>query len=318
MEQAAVGQPIKRLGIWFFPVYLPGNNLPEIATGRGAGLAIDELPAASVPFLRVTNPTDKPILLPEGEQLIGGNQDRVLNTSVLVPPATDLEIPVSCIERGRWGGRGRFARPPFSAPAPPVRESGPPPPRRVFEHGQTYSPRRTRRAKSQSVSSSVVGGGVHRSDQGAVWRSIDEELALRGVRSQTGAARDADQALERDRKRAESIGDLIRRGPLPGQCGVVAAHGRRITATDIFGVPELLAPHWEGLIRSYLAERPTAEGRPSATGALSMINSLVRKPTAETQGVGLGVELHRQSPRSVSQALLLDGAVVHAFGFRLD
>ena len=38
LETAAVGRPINRLGISLFPVYLPGNTLPGIATGPSSGI----------------------------------------------------------------------------------------------------------------------------------------------------------------------------------------------------------------------------------------------------------------------------------------
>ena len=43
------------------------------------GFAIDELADASVPNLTAVNPTDRPILLVEGEQFVGGDQNRTLN-----------------------------------------------------------------------------------------------------------------------------------------------------------------------------------------------------------------------------------------------
>lgn len=42
------------------------------------------------------------VLLLDGEELRGGLQNRVVNKSILVPAHTELEIPVSCVERGRW------------------------------------------------------------------------------------------------------------------------------------------------------------------------------------------------------------------------
>ena len=291
LERAAVGRPITRLGISLFPVYLPGNDLPEIATGRGSGLVIEELPASTVPFLGVTNATTRAVLIPEGEQLIGGLQDRVLNTTVLVAPSTHLDIPVSCLEQGRWGNR------------------------RAFEHGRAYAPRRTRRAKNASVSDAVRRDGSRRSDQAAVWNSIDRELARRGVNSPTRAVRDADQFLRHDRRRADTIERLVSRGPLPGQSGVVVTHGRRVVAVDVFGNHDLLVPHWEGLIRSYLAERPTSDGYPSATRALSVISRLGKAPAVENPGLGLGVDVHVNEGRIVGQALTLGGAVVHASAF---
>ncbi len=293
LERAAVGRPITRLGISLFPVYLLGNDLPEIATGPNSGLVIEELQASRVPSLEVANPTKHPILVPEGEQLIGGLQDRVLNTSVLVAPSTHLDIPVSCLEQGRWGARREFA------------------------HGRAFAPRRTRRAKNASVADSVRREGSRGSDQAAVWNVIDQELAHLGVDSGTRAVRDAEQFLRRDRQRAHTIRRLARRGPLPGQCGVVVAHGRRVVAIEVFGNQDLLLPHWEGLVRSHLLERPTANGHPSATLALHRIGRFARAAAMANRGVGLGSELHVNDRRTVGQALIHQGAVVHASAFMI-
>ena len=99
LETVAIGSPITRLGVSFFPVYLTANGLPPIATGEASGLVIDELDEASVGTLRVRNPGDKAVLVVEGEHFIGGKQNRALNATVLVPAKADLEIPVSCLER---------------------------------------------------------------------------------------------------------------------------------------------------------------------------------------------------------------------------
>ena len=293
LARAAVGRPITRLGISLFPVYLPGNDLPDIATGPNSGLIIEELPASTVPFLQVTNPTNRPVLIPEGEQLVGGLQDRVLNTSVLVAPSSHLDLPVSCLEQGRWGDRREFGR------------------------GRAFAPRRTRRAKNASVADSVRQGGSRRSDQAAVWNTIDRELAHLGVDSRTRAVRDAERYLSRDRQRAHTVRRLVRRGPLPGQCGVVVAHGRRVVAIEVFGNHDLLVPHWEGLVRSHLMERPTARGHPSATRTLHRIRRFAEVPAVESPGVGLGTELHVKDRRTVGQALTHRGAIVHASGFMI-
>ena len=293
LERAAVGRPITRLGISLFPVYLPENDLPEIATGPNSGLVVEELPASRVPSLQVTNPTNRLVLVPEGEQLIGGLQDRVLNTSVLVAPSTHVDIPVSCLEQGRWGDRREFAR------------------------GRAFAPRRTRRAKNASVADAVRREGSRRSDQAAVWNTIDQELAHLRVHSSTQAARDAEQFLRRDRQRAHTIRRLARRGPLPGQCGAVVAHCRRVVAIEVFGSHDLLVPHWEGLVRSHLMERPTADGHPSATLALHRMGRFAKAPTVVNDGVGIGTELHVNHRRTVGQSLIHDGAVAHASAFMI-
>jgi hypothetical protein len=55
-----------------------------------------------VPTLRLTSAADRPVLLLDGEELIGAKQNRVLNTTVLVAAHSRLTIPVSCVEQGRW------------------------------------------------------------------------------------------------------------------------------------------------------------------------------------------------------------------------
>ena len=55
----------------------------------------------------------------DGEELIGAKQNRILNTTVLVAAHTEVTIPVSCVEQGRWGYRGRQFRPGDARSTPP-------------------------------------------------------------------------------------------------------------------------------------------------------------------------------------------------------
>ena len=55
--------------------------------------------------LIVVNPTDNSVLLYEGEEVLGAQQNRTFDISVLVPAGSKLTVPVSCVERGRWGYR---------------------------------------------------------------------------------------------------------------------------------------------------------------------------------------------------------------------
>ena len=66
---------------------------------------MNELDPPEVPQLAVTNLSDLPVLLVEGEMLVGGDQNRTMNVTVLCPPRTRTVVPVSCVEAGRWGAR---------------------------------------------------------------------------------------------------------------------------------------------------------------------------------------------------------------------
>lgn len=293
LETVAVGWPITRLGVSFFPVYMENRGLPAIDTGEAAaGLVVDELVEPSVNALRVRNPGDKPVLIVEGEHFLGGKQNRAINVTVLVPSQQDLKIPVSCLEQGRWGRRR------------PVRRD------------VAYSPTNVRAAKEAGVAASMRRSGSREGNQGAVWHEVSQMLNRADVRSATGAAAEMHRAAHHSRpSRAASIEKLVALGPLSGQCGIVVSHGRWVTAMDLFGAPNLLAAHWGALVRSHFLEPAVPRGNPSATAVLAVVRRFAWARAQEAPAVGLGVEHRVANDRFTGHALTLDGAVLHAAFF---
>src|ERR1043165_1664745 len=53
----------------------------------------------SGPEPKVSNRADRPVLLLDGEELIGARQNRVLNTSILLKERSETVVPVSCTEQ---------------------------------------------------------------------------------------------------------------------------------------------------------------------------------------------------------------------------
>lgn len=294
LERASIGRPLTRGGVSFFPIYLHGGSEIEIAP-RPADVQITEQGHAEVPTITVTNPGRLPTLLVEGETVTGGQQNRVLNVSVLVPGGATINVPVSCVEAGRWeGGRSRF------------------------ERGQTFAPRRVRRVKNATVSESIRREDRKYSDQGAVWGTIDFELDRLNVHSSTRALHASEMTFEADHRLADAVEELTELGPLPGQCGIVIGHGRRIVSVEVFATPELLAANWSALVRAAMLDLPGhIEGRPSVSRALRFVNKLATAQGTASAGVGLGEELHVRTSRLVGQALTLDGVIVHASAFAL-
>ena len=288
LEIAAVGSPITRLGVSFFPVYLQDNPLPAIDTGDSSGLIVSEFDVATVGKLQVTNPTAKPILIVEGEHFTGGKQNRTINATVLVPAGSRLDIPVSCLEQGRWGRH------------------------RAWRRAEAFAPESIRKRKRASVNRSFSVNRNRMSDQHGIWNDISAMMLREGVASATGAAEDLEESYRRHHSRRKTVEALVERGPLPGQCGVVVAHGRDVTAMDLFGAPHLLRKHWGALVRSHFIENRPSTGRPSATRALRNIRRLGTSPAKTAPGVGLGCE-HRVTARCLTgQALVLNDALIHA------
>lgn len=294
LVHAAVGAPITRLGVSLFPVHLFQPLPTPVVTGVPGAVEITEADAESVPTLAVTSLVDDPVLLVEGETLAGGLQQRTLNVSVLVPPRSRLDVPVSCVEASRWGGS------------------------RDFEGVSGQTSRRVRRAKAASVSRSVRETGQKRSDQMAVWASVDHELDRLGVDSPTRNFAASDELFADSGRLADTLDELVGLGPLPGQCGVVVAHGSRVVAAEVYANRDLLAAQWQNLVRAALLDAPDRpSGRPSAGRALRFLRRLATGDGVETAGVGLGRERHVEAKRLVGQVLSLDDALVHASAFAL-
>ena len=124
-------EPVTHSALAVIPLLAPNLDDPDWLTldallppspprgeGRVRGEAharVTELSeASSVPFLQVANGAERPLLLLDGEELIGAKQNRILNTTVLVAAHTEVTIPVSEL---RGAGALGLPRP----PAPPGR-----------------------------------------------------------------------------------------------------------------------------------------------------------------------------------------------------
>src|SRR6476619_1815106 len=116
-----VGSPVAHEALTVFPLFEDAGKsinylLAERALAQGT-VTVEELTeSGSVPTLVVDNQSDSLVLFLEGQELRGAKQNRVLNTSVLVAARTKINIPVSCVEQGRWryssrhfGSSGHYA-----------------------------------------------------------------------------------------------------------------------------------------------------------------------------------------------------------------
>src|ERR1700722_19620721 len=90
-----------------FPLYAEAGKPVEYQLAdeaiAAATVAVQEISeGGAVPELLVENTGDSRVLFLEGEELRGAKQNRILNTSILVPAKAKIKVPVSCVEQGRW------------------------------------------------------------------------------------------------------------------------------------------------------------------------------------------------------------------------
>ncbi len=286
IDDASVGRPVTRAGVSLFPVYLHQGTGPEYLPGITAATSkvvwFEEQQTAAVSMLTLVSTADLPVLFPEGDTVVGGLQNRVLNVSVLAAAKLTTELPVSCVEAGRWGNR------------------------QGFEHGATLAPRRVRRQMNLSVAKSFAKSSARVSDQSAIWESVGQDLARTGGASATQAIHDGSRRLE------SRLDELLAMGPLPDQSGVVVSLGGRIVGADIFDRAETLAAYWPAIVRSYVFDAGGEHaGRPSATRALQFLRMLAHQQVDQKPGVGIGTEFHLNSKRVHGQGLLLGEDLLH-------
>src|SRR5512147_1084625 len=107
LSHVTIAQPQTHANLSIYPLHVPNGHQRRYRTldeaMKAEELVVKEISqSGSVPNLAVQNTGKLPVLIVIGEELIGAKQNRVLNTSLLIPAESELEIPVSCVERGRW------------------------------------------------------------------------------------------------------------------------------------------------------------------------------------------------------------------------
>ena len=252
----------------------------------------------TVPQLLLVNSGALPVLLLDGEELLGAKQNRIVNLTILAPAQRDLAIPVSCVEMGRWQYRSReFAESP-----------------------RTMYPS-ARAAKMAQVSEAIERGERH-ADQGAVWGEIAAKAERMAVRSDTSAMSDIFE------RHGETIEDYARpfeahRRTRWARCSSSAG---RPWASTYSMRRRPCAPYLPKLLRGYALDALDAErGRPDravwADGGKSValaerfLGALAGCRAQSYPAVGLGQDLRILGDGITGAALEVEGALVHLGAF---
>ena len=247
--------------------------------------------SGSVPDLLFRNDGDIPVLLLDGEELIGAKQNRVLNLSILAPANKTITIPVSCVEAGRWSRRtAKF------------QSSG----RSMYARG--------RAAKSGQVTMSMRSGNS-RSNQGEVWRDISAKAERMAVASDTQAMSDIYES------RADKLGEyLLNFEAASRQVGAIFEINGVIAGLDLFDRETTLSRVLPKLVRSYALDAVEMSSdqkkEASAERASQFVGSVSGAAFEWFPAAGLGEDLRLASQALSGGALMVDGAVVvHLYAF---
>ncbi len=280
-------------------------ELPEIADDtsylstdealRKGTLTVREVGPGAVPALVVENAGEVPILMLGGELLLGGKQNRVLRDDVLLPPRSGpIEVPVLCVERGRWS-RGPSGFKSRRSVAPPL----------------------------------VRGSAQAGRSQDEIWAGVDHYQKRLKVESGTGDL----QAVHDSPRLKEALADyrehFAERCWRPRAVGMVVARGGRIVGADIFCNAPLFRKHRSRLLESYALDciafrrgRPELRWRwpspPDVGAAERFLRRTLRASYWWRATPGLGRLLALSSPGLSGSALVRRDNVLHACLFSED
>lgn len=263
-----------------------------LSEAQALGLAVitEVSESGSVPTLLLENTADKAVFLLDGEELVGAKQNRILNLTLLVPAKTTLEIPVSCVEQGRWSHRTRE----FASAE-----------RTFFSKG--------RARKARRVSENLREWGDRHSDQGEVWNDISCKMASMAVDSSTHAIADAYEHF------SGSLEEYVAAfNTSDTQVGACFSINGKIRGVELFDVSATCAKLMPKLIRSYaldaIEERQDAAAN-DAQSITDFIQAVATAPADSFKALGEGDDLRIRSSNITGGALAAHDRVVHLCAF---
>lgn len=295
LSQVRLGAPQTHANLALYPLLAEGLAVPDYllldaALDGGCARVTEVSESGRVPELKFVNDCERPVLLLDGEELVGAKQNRILNLSVLAPARASIVIPVSCVEAGRWDRRTEAF---------------------VSARRAHYAAGRAR--KAARVSASMYTSGSRRSDQAEVWADIAEKSARMEAFSDTAAA---EALYSRHRVFLDAFKSTLT--PVTGQAGALFAINEHVVGLDLFDSPATLAAVLPKLVESYALDAIDAHGEhPAKTSPEALLAHIAKARVAAFPGVGEGEDLRLQATGLSGGALARDGRIVHLCAFEV-
>jgi len=233
----------------------------------------------------------------DGEYLFGAKQDRTVNLSVLVPGNTIINLPVSCVEAGRW-----------SAPR-----------KNSFNSYDKLHFAKAKAARHASVSRSLNELNIAESNQREVWDDIRRKEATMRQHSQTHSMKSLYQCNER---KLDIISKTLNADDK--QIGSLFCLNNEVIGFDIFSSPDLHKFYSPMITKSVAIdslempgklEKPPREMLKEAQRFLDAVKGLGEK---KFDSVGLGSVFRGFSKYITASSLVFKETDIHACAFLID
>jgi hypothetical protein len=231
-------------------------------------LKITELnDSRAVPELKVMNNAEIPVLILDGEELMGAKQNRIVDTSILLRENFETIIPVSCVEQGRWSYTSKN-----------------------FHDSDRIASSHLRNVKSTSVKRSGESSGEYLSDQRAVWNEVHTLQDKMEVDSPTSAMGDVYEAKSVDLNEFVKAFELIK-----GQKGLLVFIDGEIIGLDVVSNESVYKDLHEKLIKNYALDSMVQKDKTikhdmNIDMAHKFINEILKSDQSKNESVGYGLD----------------------------
>jgi hypothetical protein len=237
LGKVSVQKPLAWKNLQVFPLVQPNGHEPGYAIlddlldrKQVEVTEIDD--GGHVPTIKVLNKADIDALILDGTELHGAKQNRMVNVTVVVGKGTETEIPVSCVEQGRWSHRaGRFASSRHTVAS------------------------KLRNRKAHMVNENLARMKLAATDQGQVWGHVEDYLAKAEASSPTAAMDDAFTA------RAPEVEEFVDQLKDLDAYGAVVAVNGEIVALDLLDHRQTFKKLWVMLLRGYAMDASLEEAQ---------------------------------------------------------
>lgn len=316
-----VGGGIRKGSMEIFPLFHTAAvdfdylTLEEaIASEGGNGFRVEEVSeGGDVNNLRVVNGLDRPVLVIEGELLVGAKQHRTIHTTILIDRKSETVIPVACVEAGRWENvpLARFG---LSS---------------SFAHSSLRSQKlryvAEMRMEMGAEESARAGQAAYPVNQSQVWQEVGNVLQDAEVSSETSSAEEVYSKMKEANDLPKYDFDY------PEDCtGLAVAVDGHLIAVDCFGRADTMKKVFGRLVQGYAAEALRsdflkASGKSSASEAAphrqvpaerdqvkTFLDEVAAGDPQAVPGIALGTDIRAQAADWSAAILGHQDAVLHA------
>ena len=290
IENLYTGEPVSVEQLKVTPVFIREERaLPflefEEALARGLVEVTEVSEGGSVPVLFVNNKADRDVIIVDGELLVGAKQNRVVNTTIVIPARTSVEIPVTCVEQGRW----RYSS-------------------RNFSSGGSHSYSSLRSLKHRTVTESLRDTGRYTSDQGSIWGDIRAKMDRMASPSPTMSMSDVYESSV-SREEEARLADEVK--PQPRQVGYFAYVREGFAGGDVFGSSELCRAKLSKLLRGHYLDSLDAYLEFPRLTIEQVVEQLRGANPEQFASVGRGTELRFETAAVQGACKLVDETIPH-------